>query len=1042
MQQFLEDAGIGDLIDPAQEEGLQRNVFPWIGFDDPFKEVQSKLPGHKTITAYEIVTKHGVPRQELQRYIRSEIDEAEMFRSLPSTFVFVMTYAIMCMVHIDAVAVRSVESSIREAIEHEAKWAFDGPDVGHKTLDDVNSIAGFWSWTKKGLIPLLNRQETTVSEKWNVSEPYTAQQVHDVSMTDRGILLSYNRIMSGIRFTLQKSQPVECKSSKTLKKFWNRPCYGRAYEVDPETWTGRARAFKDNVTWFYTFEDVAVMQDRLFRMEVEGWLDESTEKVEIAIPLYNAEIGLHTLFTINCFFSRGGSMWKQMLPLSSFAVWWTYYIYMVYDMIWFIGLFFIIRNELGEIMWYCKYKRCIDIWEEYVGFWNMVDWASVIMGLAIVVLTGRCWVEMSDCNHYMALVPIWTDPNFPDAVDAYMKALESVVDYVSRLNLVFACYPMIIIFRLFKAFSAQPRLAIVTETLYVTGIDLLHFLLVFASVFVTLGISGLVLFGRAMSSFTTFPRALNTVFRIMLLDFDWETFGKHGVSRTESGIFLIVTVLLLNLVFLNMTLSIVMDGYKIVKKTAFSGDTLFTEVLQLWTRTFNVRRGIWVTLDVVQTALLALEAAGRHKTNESKSAKRSGRMKAKADGHTTVLVGRDCKCQPGTRVTPSDPDIEHFVGNGTVELVSVHGDRARVRHEGTEGIEGAEGAHVRDYDIGHDLNFELKLMPGEDIIEIDHDADSINPMNEVISPARLMKVVRESNPKVWMGQSQALSLCMDCVDHYYKAHCEDVDQDQLLQLMRKVRFRIKKIGELIIDGSCQALGGSIIEDLPRLRAALSKFYKTVDEERQCTHALIHEAETEIASLHMQLENKHPEQHAAHFFDVRQVQHEVHHESTATVSSRENIRTSTRRQPGQMSDRKSPRKDIASIMDREASYSMHEDTWDTMEDEALFEEVDNLLKESAELHRAGGQQNTLLQAIPEMGPPVSSRSSGRRRSAESNGRERPRRRRDDDERRAYSDDGRASSLHMSDISLEDSESGAGSMISSYGGSQYRNGNGRK
>ena len=103
------------------------------------------------------------------------------------------------------------------------------------------------------------------------------------------------------------------------------------------------------------------------------------------------------------------------------------------------------------------------------------------------------------------------EDNFDQTLLNYMTRLEAAVDYGSRLRLVLATYPMIIIFRLFKAFSAQARLAIVTETLYVTGVDLLHFALVFASIFVTLGISGLVLFGRTMQQFTTFPRALTTV---------------------------------------------------------------------------------------------------------------------------------------------------------------------------------------------------------------------------------------------------------------------------------------------------------------------------------------------------------------------------------------------------------------------------------------------------------------------------------------------------------------------------------------------------
>ena len=191
-----------------------------------------------------------------------------------------------------------------------------------------------------------------------------------------------------------------------------------------------------------------------------------------------------------------------MLPMSTFASWWTFWFYVLYDVIWLLGLLHIMRNEFTEVSWYCKNKSCAAIWEEYVGFWNMVDWLSITMGSAIVGLAIRSMIEMSGVNEAMLSVDrkITTivvngtttyEDNFDQTLLNYMTRLEAAVDYGSRLRLVLATYPMIIIFRLFKAFSAQARLAIVTETLYVTGVDLLHFALVFASIFVTLGISGL-----------------------------------------------------------------------------------------------------------------------------------------------------------------------------------------------------------------------------------------------------------------------------------------------------------------------------------------------------------------------------------------------------------------------------------------------------------------------------------------------------------------------------------------------------------------------
>jgi len=322
-----------------------------------------------------------------------------------------------------------------------------------------------------------------------------------------------------------------------------------------------------------------------------------------------------------------------------------------------------------------------------------------------------------------------------------------------------------------------------------------------------------------------------------------------------------------------------------------------------------------------------MEAQARHKDTETREAKKAGRAATKADNNT--IVGRDCKCVAGLRVLPADHDIAYFVGEGIVEMVSVKGDRARVRHLGTQG-QGKEGEHVRDYDIGHDLNFELKLVPGEDVIEFEHEDEAFtNNDAEVISPARLMKIVREHSKNSYMQHKQALGLCIDCVNHYYKAHCEDVNQDQLLQLMRKVRFRIKKIQELIKDGSCQALSVSVVDDLPRLRAALSKFYTEVEAERAITHSLIHEQEMEIADLHEKLQTRHPGEHAAQVFHAEQVEHEVSHHSTASGSSGgappaflTGRRQAARGQPAFARPKDGPRKDVATMM-REASSTREE-----------------------------------------------------------------------------------------------------------------------
>merc|ERR1719502_614347 len=69
--------------------------------------------------------------------------------------------------------------------------------------------------------------------------------------------------------------------------------------------------------------------------------------------------------------------------------------------------------------------------------------------------------------------------------------------------------------RFFKAYRAQPRLAIVTETLKLASSDLAHFMIVLLTVFVSYALAGMFLFGRRYSEFSTFVRAVCCCFNIL-----------------------------------------------------------------------------------------------------------------------------------------------------------------------------------------------------------------------------------------------------------------------------------------------------------------------------------------------------------------------------------------------------------------------------------------------------------------------------------------------------------------------------------------------
>merc|ERR1712227_394918 len=88
--------------------------------------------------------------------------------------------------------------------------------------------------------------------------------------------------------------------------------------------------------------------------------------------------------------------------------------------------------------------------------------------------------------------------------------LDGVLETSGAFRTLQALMCIIVMLRFFKAFSMQPQLAIVTETLSRGFVDIVHFLIVFVSVFVTYALGGNVLFGHQLTSFHTMDYSLYT----------------------------------------------------------------------------------------------------------------------------------------------------------------------------------------------------------------------------------------------------------------------------------------------------------------------------------------------------------------------------------------------------------------------------------------------------------------------------------------------------------------------------------------------------
>mmetsp|Transcript_16917 Transcript_16917/g.39391 ORF Transcript_16917/g.39391 Transcript_16917/m.39391 type:complete len:831 (+) Transcript_16917:79-2571(+) len=762
-------------------DGLQRTVFHWVP-QDPDGRV------HLTISSEAVAKDHGVPSKILVEYLKSEIAEAEACRSLPFTLLLVISYAVMSISHDDAPNVRAVQDSLKEDIVENANFAFTGPYMGHKSMEDVNSHADFWSWLTQGMLPLIFNQERQFHEGFNENEPWYQDALakhNEIPPEERGFWLHYNRIVGGVRLVQERSggdgvypnDGFVCDTRKDVLELYNRLCVGGTdYNIDPELGLPDELALRtkdpQREVWLYVFDDFEDIEAQVINLEQTGWLDRQTKKIELGIPVYNAELGIHSLIRTNFYFSRGGHIWKKIIPQSQYASWHSSWIYGLWDVIWIGCLGYILVTESMEVHQVVTRKGFYGIVSDYINFWNFIDWISVLGGLAIIIFWAAGIGDRAKLNQTLEQLGSTSSLEQPDlykaTVGEYMILLEDNVFAVRYLRLMLAAYPLVIIFRLFKLFSAQPRLALVTKTLSFAAGDLFHFMIIFLSVFVTFMIFGIVLFGREVRSFTTIARAMVSCFRIMLGDIDWDELSVIG--RTEAAIWLWLFVIIVSLLMLNMILAIIMDNYEEVKMQAGYSETLLEESQQAYRRWRGIRRGLYVPLTEV------LEA-----------------------------VNYDPRLRQSTSKKPM---------TGILGFMSFRGSKADLD-------EDEEPDQAEEEDDAHRSRRQQMRSNTGPLEDVDPIITVENLMTDVAKTCRAGK----------MSETQALEILTGAVEDYHEKHKKGADLQEVLQLTQNVNDRVKKMVRLARKVNQERDLGPV-QELQQFAEELEVFIGDVEAERE------------------------------------------------------------------------------------------------------------------------------------------------------------------------------------------------------------------
>eukprot|EP00928_Gymnodinium_smaydae_P033482 TRINITY_DN23978_c0_g1_i1.p1 TRINITY_DN23978_c0_g1~~TRINITY_DN23978_c0_g1_i1.p1 ORF type:complete len:1165 (-),score=153.74 TRINITY_DN23978_c0_g1_i1:425-3919(-) len=568
---------MGRVRQPHQK--LEVEAFPWLRSDRELRR------GDGLLRLSEVVQR-GVPRSELWRYLKGRLKASERFIGTPFALLLMVSYALSAIVHESAPTVSAMERSLEEFIEDNVNWAFSNPNMGHKDVEDVHSFDNFWSWMTSGFLPtVLDFESAWRDGKKNMELWEELGQV-----PGQGFFIQHHRILGGLRLRQQRSGPYEkegtqhtCSTTPSLYKAYNLSCVpGMGYESDPEKLDIRRMASPTAERWLYINSTFDELRAQIFDLEVEGWLDRLTRRVEIGIPVYNAEFGLYTILTINFFFSRGGQIFKAVDSLSTYATWYPYTSYALIDALFVSCLVWMLLVELYEIRTIWLKHSWTGVCRMYLRLGNAANWFSLINGIVIFILlnvnVGYTTLVNEKAKRFAEIERVQGSgtPDWNTHFELLMSALELEIHFCLAFRYVMSAFPLVIITRLFTAFSAQERLAVVTSTMTKSMPDALHFLIVFLAVFVSFMVSGATLLGKEVEAFSTLPRCANQLFRALMGDLDWDL--MKPVGRYMVGIWMLFFQVLLFFVLFNILLTIVMDAYQEVTSKLQHAETLYQSI--------------------------------------------------------------------------------------------------------------------------------------------------------------------------------------------------------------------------------------------------------------------------------------------------------------------------------------------------------------------------------------------------------------------------------------------------------------------------------
>jgi len=472
-----------------------------------------------------------IKRQDLGERLQQVTSRHDALVSLPITMIYVFLFVIIVMGHLRIFHRQLLENAMEEYINGR-----DPRETADANIDDLDS---WWEWVLGAGTsgPLGNVKNSTTTGK------------------DYFLLASRNMLIGDVRLT--KTTFDGTATSVWLLKTDTAKAYMLANKAESSStrYLKAARAAASH-------------------LQANGWSDKKIEIMELQFHTFNEYARMFGMTTVKVPLQDTGAVQHFINTNAVASEPYPDVIYLLsVDIIFFIIIFYIFVLEFKDAL--CALRLGCGEFKDYWAFWNCVDWVNILMtfsaggtwGFAILAMRDPAMDALLNDDYKIKVDLMALTEVELDSIDAALLRLETLYDC---MQVVFAANTATVVLKFFKAFSSNPRLMVVTNTFKVAGTDLMHFFIIFCTIFLPFTIIGHILFGSDVQEFASVVSSMNTGLQLMMGEFGWyvDIAPTSFLSTLPSGMPKVVLFLwymsfmfLILLVLLNMLLAIIIERY-------------------------------------------------------------------------------------------------------------------------------------------------------------------------------------------------------------------------------------------------------------------------------------------------------------------------------------------------------------------------------------------------------------------------------------------------------------------------------------------------